>query len=207
VKLAYDNQIQVLAHCNGDAAIDMMLDAHATAGAPPNRRTVIIHSQFVRPDQLDKYAEYGFMASFFTNHAFFWGDVHVENVGQERAFFLSPMRSARARGLHMTNHSDFVVTPLDPLFIMWTAVNRTSRSGKVIGPDERISPHDALRALTIDAAYQYREEATKGSLAPGKVADLVILSANPLTVAPTTIKDIQVLETIKEGRSVYCRAS
>ena len=182
VKLAYDNGINLMTHCNGDATIDMMLEAHEAAGAPPNKRTVIIHSQFVRPDQLDKYVKYGFVASFFTNHTFFWGDVHVENLGKERAYFMSPTRTARARGIRFSNHSDFAVTPLDPMFILWTSVNRVSRSGQVIGPDERISAHDGLRALTIDAAFQYGEADSKGSIAPGKVADLVILDRNPTKV-------------------------
>ncbi len=85
---------------------------------------------------------------------------------------MSPARSARARGIRFSNHSDFAVTPLDPMFILWTSVNRVSRSGQVIGPDERISAHDGLRALTIDAAYQYGEEASKGSIETGKLADL-----------------------------------
>ena len=203
VKLAYDNDIQVMVHCNGDATIDMVLDAHKAAGAPAGKRTVIVHSQFVRPDQLDLYARYGFLVSFFTNHAFFWGDVHVENLGRERAWFLSPTRSAIARGLHFTNHSDFAVTPLNPMFILWTSVSRTSRSGQVIGPDERISPEQGLRALTIDAAYQYGEETEKGSLEVGKLADLVVLDRNPTKVPVDAIKDIKVTETFKEGSPVF----
>jgi len=203
VKLAYDNDIQVMVHCNGDATIDMVLDAHKAAGAPAGKRTVIVHSQFVRPDQLDLYARYGFLVSFFTNHAFFWGDVHVENLGRERAWFLSPTRSAIARGLHFTNHSDFAVTPLNPMFILWTSVSRTSRSGQVIGPDERISPEQGLRALTIDAAYQYGEETEKGSLEVGKLADLVVLDRNPTKVPIDAIKDIKVTETFKEGSPVF----
>ena len=206
VKLAYDNDIQIMVHCNGDATIDMMLDAHKAAGAPAGKRTVIIHSQFARPDQLDLYARYGFLVSFFTNHAFFWGDVHVENLGRERAWFLSPTRSATARGIRFTNHSDFAVTPLNPMFILWTSVARTSRSGQIIGPDERITPAQGLKALTIDAAYQYGEEAEKGSLEPGKLADLVVLDRNPTKVPIEAIKDIKVEETFKEGRSVYRRA-
>jgi predicted amidohydrolase YtcJ len=166
----------------------------------------VIHSQFIRPDQLDKYAEVGLIPSFFTNHAFFWGDVHVRNLGEPRAFFLSPMKTARARGLRPTNHTDAAVTPPDPLFTIWTAVNRTSRSGRVIGPDERVTPLEALKATTINAAYQYFEEATKGTIEPGKLADLVILSDNPLTVDPARIAEIRVLETIKEGKTVYKRA-
>jgi len=203
VKLAYDNGIQVLTHCNGDAAIDMMLDAHKAAGAPAGKNTVIIHSQCVRRDQLDLYADYGFSASFFTNHTFFWGDEHVANLGQERGSFISPTGSAKARGIRFTNHSDFAVTPLNTMFILWSAVNRVSRSGKVLGPDERLAPWDALRALTIDAAHQYGEEPQKGSLEAGKLADLVVLDRNPIKVAPDDIKSIKVMETFKEGRSVW----
>ena len=203
VKLAYDNDIQIMVHCNGDATIDMMLEAHAAAGAPGHKRTVIIHSQFVRPDQLDAYVKYNFLVSFFTNHAFFWGDVHVENLGKKRAWFLSPTRSAINRGIRFSNHSDFAVTPLNPMFILWTSVSRTSRSGHVIGPDECLTAAEGLRALTIDAAYQYGEEASKGSLEAGKLADLVVLNANPTKVATDKIKDIKVVETFKEGVSVY----
>jgi hypothetical protein len=183
----------------------MILDAHRAAGAPSGKRTTIVHSHFVRRDQLDKYAEYDMLASFFTNHMFFWGDVHVENTGKDRAYFMSPMRSARERGIRASNHSDFAVTPLDPMFILWTSVNRMSRSGQVIGPDERIAPHDGLRALTIDAAYQYGEEDRKGSIEMGKLADLTILEANPTTVDAAAIKDIKVSETIKEGKTIYKR--
>ena len=207
VKLAYECDAQILVHCNGDAAIDMLLDAHKAAGAPHGRRTTVVHSQFVRRDQLDLYVQYGINASFFTNHAFFWGDVHMQNLGKERAYFLSPMKTARALGLRMTNHSDFLVTPLDPMFILWTAVNRTSRSGQIIGPDERISVLDGLKALTIDGAHQYFEENRKGSIEVGKLADLVILTANPTKVDPAAIKAIKVAETIKGGKSVFRRAS
>ena len=203
VKLAYDNDIHVMAHCNGDAAIDMVLDAHQEAGAPPGRRTIVIHSQFVRPEQLDLYVRYGMSPSFFTNHAFFWADVHTVNLGPERARFLSPTRAAIERGIRFTNHSDFAVTPLNPMFILWTSVVRTSRSAQVIGPDQRLSPWEGLKALTIDAAHQYGEEATKGSLEVGKLADLVVLDRNPITVAPDAIKDIKVVETYKEGKVIY----
>jgi len=202
-RLAYQNHVQTYTHANGDAAIDMVLAAHEAAGAPVDRRPVIVHSQFVRPEQLNTYARIGAVPSFFTNHAFFWGDVHVKNLGRERAFFLSPLRSAIARGLHFTNHSDYAVTPLDPMFILWTATERTSRSGVVIGPDERITVAEALRAITIDAAYQYFEEDTKGSIERGKLADFAILDRNPLTANGQALRSIRVLETIKEGETVY----
>jgi hypothetical protein len=202
-RLAYQNNVQTYTHANGDAAIDMVLTAHEAAGAPQGRRPVIIHSQFMRPEQLNSYARIGAVPSFFTNHAFFWGDVHVKNLGQSRAFFLSPLRSALARGIHVTNHTDYAVTPLDPMFILWTATERISRSGAVIGPDERVSVAEALRAITIDAAYQYFEEDTKGSIEPGKLADFVILDRNPLNATGNALRGVRVRETIKEGKTVY----
>jgi predicted amidohydrolase YtcJ len=204
-KIAYQNNLQVFSHVNGDGAIDMLLTAHKAAGAPKGRRPVAVHCQFIRPDQIDAFVEHEILASFFTNHAFFWGDVHIENLGVERAYFLSPLKTARAAGMRMTNHSDFLVTPLNPMFILWTAVNRTSRSGRVIGPDERVSPAEGLKALTIDGAHQYFEEGKKGSLEVGKLADMVILDQNPLTIDPDKIKDIEVVETFKEGKTVYKR--
>lgn len=206
VKLAYDNGLHVLSHCNGDAAIDMLLAGHEYAAADnldAERRTTVIHSQFVRPDQLEKYVKYKFMVSFYTEHAFFFGETHLRNLGKERAEFLSPMRTALDMGLHCTNHTDFSVEPIDQLFTIWTAVNRVTRGGQLLGPEQRVTPLEALRAVTIESAYEAFEETTKGSLEPGKLADMVVLSANPLKVDPMTIKDIQVLETIKEGRTIW----
>jgi predicted amidohydrolase YtcJ len=113
------------------------------------------------------------------------------------------MRAAIDKGIRPTNHTDFVVAPLDQMFVMWTAVNRISRGGEVIGADQRITALEALKAITINAAYQYREEMSKGTLEIGKLADLVILDKNPLTVDPMAIKDIKVVETIKEGKTIY----
>lgn len=206
VKKVYDLGIPLNVHANGDAAIDMLLRAHEKAAAgslDKNRRTTIIHSQFVRRDQLDKYAAYKIIPSFYTEHTFYFGDTHLLNRGKEQASFLSPIRAAIDKGLRPTNHTDFVVAPLDQLFVMWTAVNRISRNGIVIGADQRITPIEALRAVTINAAYQYAEDNSKGSLEPGKLADLVILDKNPLGVDPMAIKDIKVLETIKEGTTIY----
>lgn len=202
-----DNQLYI--HCNGDASIDMVIAAHEYACKTLNqpldkdRRTIAIHSQFVRPDQLAIYKAYNIVPSFFTNHAYFWGDAHLENLGEGRANFLSPIVSADNMGLKYTNHSDATVTPINPLFTIWTAVNRESRTGKIIGAAERATPYQALKAITINAAYEYFEEDSKGSLAKGKVADFVILDKNPLTSNAAHLKDIQVLETIKNGKSIY----
>jgi hypothetical protein len=204
VQRVYASGIPLWTHANGDGAIDMVIAAHEKAGAKAadDRRDVVVHSQFVRPDQLDAYARLGIAATFFSNHAFYWGDVHVRNLGEERAFFLSPLKTAHAKGVKYSNHTDYGVTPLDPAMVLWTAVTRQSRSGAVIGPEERISPQRALEAMTIDAAWIYHEEDSKGSISPGKLADFVVLDANPLTVPPDRLRELQVLATVKEGRLV-----
>ena len=210
VKKVYDGGATLFVHCNGDAAIDALLEAHRFASgddpAKP-RGTVGVHSQFIRHDQLEKYRAWKITPSFFTIHCFYFGDTHVANRGRQQADFISPMKSARALGLRPANHTDFNVAPLDQLFTIHTAVNRVSRSGKTIGADERITPLQALEAITIDGARIYGEEAKKGSIEVGKVADFAILSANPLTVPPATIQSIRVEETIKDGDTVWKRTS
>jgi predicted amidohydrolase YtcJ len=206
VKRVYDLGVPLNLHANGDAAIDMFLRAHEFAAAEDpskDRHVTVIHSQFVRPDQLEKYSHYQITPSLYTLHTYYFADAHIANRGKEQASSISPMRAAIDAGLHPTNHTDFVVAPLDQLFMVWSAVNRVSRSGEVIGPDQRISPLEAVKAITIDAALHYGEEASKGSIETGKLADLVVLSGNPLTVAHDAIKDIQVVETIKEGTTIY----
>jgi predicted amidohydrolase YtcJ len=208
VKQVYDGGATLFVHCNGDAAIDALLEAHrfASGGEPAKPRgTVGVHSQFIRRDQLEKYRAWNITPSFFTIHCFYFGDTHVANRGRTQADFISPMKSARALGLRPANHTDFNVAPLDQIFTIHTAVNRLSRSAQTIGADERISPLEALEAITIDGARLYGEEAKKGSIEVGKLADLVVLSANPLTVQPATIQTIRVEETIKEGKTVWQR--
>lgn len=208
-KTVYDLGLPLDIHANGDAAIDVALTAHEFAAAGDlsrPRRTVMVHSQFVRPDQLQRYIDYNIIPSFFTEHTFYFGDAHVALRGKQQADFLSPMRAAIDLGLQPTNHTDFVVTPLDQMFLLWTAVNRVSRSGEVLGADQRVTPAEALRAITVNAAAQYGEADQKGSLTPGKLADLVVLDGNPMAVDPMAIKEITVLETIKEGQSVYRRS-
>lgn len=210
-KMAYAKDNQLFIHCNGDTSIDMVIAAHEFACRELNqpldkdRRTIAIHSQFVRLDQLKTFKKYRISPSFFTNHAYFWGDVHVENLGKERAFFLSPIATADKMGLKYTNHSDATVTPIDPIFTVWSAVNRISRTGKVIGPLERATPYQALKAITINAAYDFFEENSKGTLEKGKVADFVILDKNPLKVDVKSIKEIRVMETIKSGKTIYTK--
>ena len=205
VKMIYDNKLQLFIHCNGDAAIDMFLESHEKAAKDrkADLRTTVIHSQFVREDQLEKYAEYKIIPSYYTEHCFYFGETHIKLRGKKQAEFLSPMNTSLKMGIRCVNHTDFNVAPIDQMFVVWSAVNRTTRTGEVLGPDERVTPLQALKAITLDAAYMYREEKTKGSLEVGKLADLVILDKNPLMVKPDAIKDIKVMETIKEGKSIY----
>ena len=211
-KMAYAHDHQLFIHCNGDATIDMIIAAHEYAchelsqPLDKDRRTIAIHSQFVRHDQLETYKKYKIEPSFFTNHAYFWGDVHVENLGKERAYFLSPVATADKLGLTYTNHSDAPVTPINPMFTLWTAVNRSSRTGQVIGETEKATSYQALKAITIHAAYQLFDENLRGSLKKGKIADFVILDKNPLTTNPAQLKDIKVVKTIKAGKTVFSAA-
>ena len=112
--------------------------------------------------------------------------------GKEQAYFLSPMRTAIDKGLRPTNHTDFNVSPIDQMFVVWTRRQPRLARGEVIGPDQRVTPLEALKAITINAAYQYFEENRRVRIEPGKLADLVILDQNPLKVDPMAIKDIRV---------------
>lgn len=198
--------LQVAVHGNGDAAIDDILGAleHAFAELPrADARPVIVHAQMAREDQLARMGRLGAIPSFFSLHTYYWGDRHrAIFMGPERAARMSPARSALAHGVRFTLHCDAPVVPMEPLRLVWAAVNRRSASGVEIGAAQRISVLQALRAVTIDAAFQHFEEDRKGSLEPGKLADLVILSASPLG-DPERVDRIRVLETIVDGRTVY----
>lgn len=206
VEAAYRRGIQVFAHCNADAAIDQLIAAHraaVAAGAPARGRTIPIHSQVMRLDQLDDYVELGFEPSMFTVHTYFFGDVHVTNFGMERASGISPMASAYAKGLRPTNHSDYPVTPLAMTWMIWSSVARTTLTGTVLGAGERVTRSQALRAVTINAAYEYGLEGDRGSLEAGKLADLVFLDGNPLTVETDALRELKVLRTVKRGVVVF----
>jgi predicted amidohydrolase YtcJ len=200
---------QIAIHANGDAAIDDVLAAYEAAYRKCPRadsRDRIEHLQMARKDQLDRMKELGITPSFFEAHVYYWGDRHRDIfMGPERAARISPLRSALDRGLRVTVHNDTPVTPADPLLMVWAAVNRLTMSGKVLGPDERVTPLEALRMVTSDAAWQNFEEKIKGSIEPGKLADFVVLAENPLTVEPRHIRDIPVLETIVGGEGVWRR--
>ena len=205
-KRVYDLNVPLIAHCNGDAAIDMFLSAYEYARAGDYSRpwnVTTIHTQFMRKDQIPKFVEYKVRPSFYTLHTFYFADAHIANRGPEQAAYISPMRDAIDAGLRPTNHTDFVVAPLDQMTMLWSAVNRVSRSGAVIGESQRVTPYEGLKAMTEWVAEQYDELDTKGTLEVGKLADLVILDKDPTQVDPMTIKEIKVVETIKEGVTIY----
>lgn len=198
---------QLLAHCNGDAAaeqfitqFEQVLQDHPDLSPC---RPVMIHAQLVRKDQLKRMARIPMTPSFFTAHSWFWGDIHIRNFGFHRAKDISPAASAVRLGLPFTFHQDSPVLPPDVMQTVWCAAKRVTKSGTALNPAERISVYDALKAATVYAAYQYGEEASKGTLEEGKLADLVILDQNPLEVDVDEVKNIRVLETIKAGKSVY----
>ena len=197
---------QIAVHGNGDAAIDDILDAFEAAQTAQPRsdaRHVIVHAQTARPDQLDRMKALGVVPSFFVLHTYYWGDRHRDVfLGPERAARISPAHSAAARGIRFTLHADSPVVPMEPLRIVWAAVNRRTTSGAVLGEDERIDVRRALRAVTIDAAWQHFEEAEKGSIEVGKLADLVVLDRSPLD-DPATIDRIPVHATIVGGRELF----
>ena len=210
IRQALDRGVQLLAHCNGDAAAAQYLRCcrrvqRETGLDLAALRPVMIHAQLVRPGQLAEMGALGMIPSFFAAHIWYWGDIHLQNLGPERASGISPLASAQRLGLPFTLHQDSPVIPPDMLQSVWCAVNRRTRGGRVLGPEERITPLEALRGVTIHAARQYFMEGQRGSIAPGKRADLVILSADPTAADPGAIRDIQVLETIKDGRTVWKR--
>ncbi len=196
---------QVAVHVNGDAAIDDFLfavDAAQRAHPRTDARPIAVHAQMTREDQLDEMQRLGVVPSFFTLHTYYWGDRHREIfLGPDRAARISPARSALARGMRLTIHTDAPVVPMTPMLLMWSAVNRETTSGETLGPEQCLTPLQALRAMTIDAAWQLHLEDTRGSIEVGKFADFAVLDANPLA-DPSAIRDIEVLSTYVGGERV-----
>lgn len=208
VDTAFANNWQLKAHCNGDAAADQLFRALNKSVAKygnNDRRNILIHGQLLRMDQLDSLKKYDMIASLFPMHTFYWGDWYKKIIGPENAMKISPIKSALKKGLRVTSHTDAPVALPNLMMILWTTVNRVSRTGTVMGPDERLTPYEAMKSITIWGAEQFFEEGKKGTLTQGKLADMVILDKNPLKVDPMTLKDIKVVETIKEGNTVFKR--
>nr|WP_303704905.1 amidohydrolase [Brevundimonas naejangsanensis] len=206
VDLAFANDWQIEVHANGDAAIDLMIAAVREASrkhGARDRRPVLIHGQTTRMDQLDDLKALGIVPSFFPMHTFYWGDWHRDSVlGPRRAEFISPCGSAWRRGMRFTSHHDAPVANPDALRVLSATVTRRTRSGDILGPDERVPVEVALKAMTLWAAWQHYEDDRKGSLAPGKLADMVLLDADPVTIDPDRLAGIKVTDVYKDGRPV-----
>lgn len=205
-ELAFKYHWQVLTHANGDAAIDQMISAIKVAGKKygnDNRRNVLIHGQFLQKRQYKDLKELQLIPSMYTMHTFYWGDWYKKIIEPEQAKIICPAKSLIDDGMMITIHTDAPVALPNQMTIIDASVNRTSRSGDIIGVDERITPYQAMQGITINSAYQSFEEDKKGSLKVGKIADLVILDANPMKIEASKIKNIVVLETIKDGKTIY----
>jgi predicted amidohydrolase YtcJ len=197
------NDWQVFVHVNGDEAAQALIDG-VRANGLSGKRTVAIHNQVVRREQLDAMKALDIQPSFFANHTWYWGDWHRDvALGPKRADFISPQATAWTIGLRPTAHNDSPVVPPDIMRLIWSSVNRRTQSGDILGPEERISVYRALQQVTINAAWQIREDGEKGSLVAGKQADFVILDANPLVSDPAKLNEIKVVVTINDGKSIF----
>jgi predicted amidohydrolase YtcJ len=197
---------QIAIHGNGDAAIDDILDAFEAAQQLhpiDDPRMLLIHAQMAREDQIARMKALGVSPSFFTAHTWYWGDRHRDIfLGPQRAAQISPSKWAQEHGLRFSSHLDTPVTPMLPLQAVWSQVHRITTGGDVLGPEQRIGVMDALRAVTIDAAWQAFQEGNRGSLEVGKYADLVVLSGNPLE-NPMGMRDLLVERTVIGGATIY----
>ena len=204
VKRYADLNIPIMAHANGDAAADMLIKAVTDADIASDHRTVMIHAQTVREDQLDKMKGLGIIPSYFSTHTFYWGDWHRDSVfGEERAMRISPTKSSLDRKMPFTVHNDAPVVPPDMIRLLWSTTNRKTRSGKVLGDEQKISTYEALKAITINAAYQHFEDDIKGTLEVGKQADIVVLSEDPLDMDAKDILKIDVVATFSQGAEIF----
>ena len=205
---ALDRDAQLLAHCNGDRAAEQYLTLLAQAEREAGKklcRPVMIHAQLLGLDQLERVKALGVIPSFFVAHVYHWGEIHVKNFGLDRGGRISPAGSALAQGIPFTFHQDSPVIPPDMLETIWCACVRRTKAGRVLGAEERIPVEAALRAVTQNAALQYGLERELGTLRPGKRADFVLLSGDPLRTPPEELKKLQVERTIRCGRTIWSR--
>ncbi|MCP5152566.1 MAG: amidohydrolase [Ectothiorhodospiraceae bacterium] len=200
----HDAGLQMHAHVNGDEASELMLDLleRALARRPrPDHRYTLQHCQMADAAQFRRMAALGVAVNLFSNHIYYWGDQHAAiTMGPDRAERLDAASTALGHGVALAIHCDAPVTPFGPLFTAWCAVNRRTRTGRLLGEAERISVSDALFAITQGAAYTLKLDHLVGSIEPGKHADFAVLDADPLEVAPEALADVRVWGTVVGGR-------
>lgn len=203
-RLALAEGVPVHSHTNGDQATELVLDTLGPALADhpsPDHRFTLQHCQLADAAQFRRMKSLGMCVNLFANHHFYWGDEHYRlTVGPERAMRMNACRTALDTGVAMAIHSDAPVTPLAPLFTAWAAVNRITASGRVQGAEERITVPEALRAITLGAAYTLHLDGEVGSIEAGKSADFAVLDADPTTVPPQELKDVPIWGTVQSGR-------
>lgn len=207
IKASLEDRAQLLAHCNGDAAakqyVDQFLKVMQDTGIQETIRPVMIHAQLVAKEEVDRMKKIPMIPSFFVAHTYYWGDIHIENLGMARASRISPVHDAIQANLPYTFHQDTPVLVPDMMKTVACAVNRITRNGVELSKEQRISVMDALKGITVYAAYQYHEEDRKGSIQKGKLANFTILEKDPLKVEPQELETIAVSQTIVEGKVVY----
>jgi len=202
----WDAGYQIHVHQNGDGGLDLVLDTlqkNMQRNPRQDHRTVVVHFSYSRLDQVAKIKELGAIVSVNPYYPVALADMYSEvGVGPERSQSMVRLGDLQDAGLSYSLHSDMPMAPGQPLYLMWCAVNRLTINGNVVAPEQKISPLQALRAVTIDAAYSMKLENQLGSIENGKFANITVLKQNPLTVKPITIKDIEVVATIHEGRVI-----
>lgn len=203
-RVYWDAGYQIHVHQNGDAGLDLLLDvleSNLQRNPRPDHRTVVVHFGFSRPDQVERLARLGALVSANPFYTVALADRYSEvGIGPERAQEMVRLGDVVRAAVSMSLHADMPMAPGQPLLLMWSAVNRRTLEGKIAGKDQRITAEQALRAVTIDAAYSLQLENEVGTIEPGKRGNFTVLAENPLEVAPETIKDIRVLGTVHEGR-------
>jgi predicted amidohydrolase YtcJ len=195
---------QLHIHVNGDAALDLVLDTVDECMATHPRtdhRTVIVHFANSTEEQIDRIAALGCIVSANSYYPVGFADKYAEHgLGPARADVMVRSASVLARGIPLSFHSDLPMGPADPLTLAWCAVNRRTPSGRVAGPEQRIAVHDALRAITVEAAYSWRMEDELGTIAAGKAANFTVLAEDPYDVDPARLNEIAVLGSVYGGR-------
>jgi hypothetical protein len=196
--------IQVHCHTNGDEATELVLDTLERSlrkHPASDHRFTLQHCQLANQAQFRRIRSLGLCVNLFPNHHFYWGDQHYAlTVGPERAERMNACATAIANGVPLAMHSDAPVTPLGPLFTAWCAVNRNTASGRVLGAEERISVSDALRAITLGAAFTLGLDSDIGSIECGKRADFAVLEDDPTEIGGDRLKDVRVWGTVQGGR-------